>query len=141
VIRYLLDTNVISETARHQPDTNVVRWLGQIQTLTLPAVGVYEIASGIERLPAGKKRSLLEEWFTELLASDCDVLPFDRAAALSAASLEAEARSQGRAVEQRDLWILSIAQSQGLTVATRNVAHYSGFGVPVYDPFSDTQIL
>jgi predicted nucleic acid-binding protein len=141
VNRYLLDTNVISETARPKPDANVTRWLGQLSSMTLPAVGVYEVASGIRRLPAGKKRTFLEEWFAELLASDCDVLPFDRAAALSCAVLESEARHLGRTIELRDLLILAIAKSQNLGVATRNTAHFRGFGVPVYDPFSDVQIL
>jgi predicted nucleic acid-binding protein len=141
VIRYLLDTNVISETARKKPDASVSRWLGQLLTLALPAVGVYELASGIQRLPAGKKREFLEDWLAELLASDCEVLPFDRDAALTCAVLESEARRHGRTIEQRDLLILAIAKSQNLTVATRNVAHFRGLGVTVYDPFSDTKIL
>jgi predicted nucleic acid-binding protein len=141
VSHYLLDTNVISETARPTPDVSVIRWLDQVSTLRLPAVGVYELASGIQRLPAGKKREFLEEWLAELLASDCDVLPFDRAAALSCAALESEARRRGRPIELRDLLILAIAKSQDLGVATRNVDHFRGFGVPVYDPFNDVQIL
>ena len=141
MIRYLLDTNVISETVRPKPDAQVIRWLAQLSTLTLPAVGVYELAAGVQRLPAGKKRELLEDWLAELLACDCDVLPFDQAAALGSAVLESEARRQGRTVETRDLFILAIARSQNLGIATRNVGHYRGFGVPVYDPFSDTQIL
>ena len=140
--RYLLDTNVISETTRSKPDANVIRWLGQLSPpLMLPAVGVYEIASGIERAPAGKKRSFLENWFAELLASDCDVLPFDRDAALGCAPLESEARRRGRAFELRDLFILAIARAHHLGVATRNVAHFRGFGIPVYDPFTDTQVF
>lgn len=139
--QYLLDTNVISETTRLKPDAKVTRWLGQLSVLTLPAVGVYEIASGIERAPAGKKRDFLEEWFAELLASNCDVLPFDRDAALGCAALETEARRRGRAIELRDLLILAIAKAHHLGVATRNVAHFRGFGVPVYDPFTDIQVL
>jgi predicted nucleic acid-binding protein len=138
---YLLDTNVISETTRPTPDAGVVRWLNQLATLRLPAVGVFEIASGIQRLPPGKKREFLEEWLAELLASDCDVLPFDRAAALTCAALESEARRRGRTIDLRDLLILAIAKSQDLSVATRNVDHFRGFGVPVYDPFNDVQIL
>ena len=137
--RYLLDTNVISETAKPKPDAHVIHWLGQLSFMTLPAVGIYEIASGIQRLPAGKKRAFLEEWFAELLASDCDVLPFDRGAALSCAVLESEARHLGRTIELRDLLILAIAKSQDMGVATRNTAHFLGFGVPVYDPFNDLQ--
>ena len=139
--QYLLDTNVISETARPEPNANVIRWLGQLSFLQLPAVGIYELASGIQRLPAGKKREFLEDWFAELLASDCDVLPFDQAAALSCAALESEARRRGRAVELRDLLILAIAKSLHLGVATRNVDHFRGFGVPVYNPFNNIEIL
>lgn len=138
--RYLLDTNVISETARPNPDTQVTGWLGQLSTITLPAIGVYEIASGIHRLPTGKKREFLEDWLAELLAADCDVLPFDSDAALICAELEAYARRKGRAIELRDLLILAIARSRNLGVATRNVAHFKGFGVPVYDPFADVEL-
>jgi predicted nucleic acid-binding protein len=140
VTRYLLDTNVVSETARPKPDANVTRWLAQLSTITLSAVGVYEIASGIRQVAPGKKRDFLEDWFAELLASDCEVLPFDRESALGCALLESEARRRGRALELRELLILAIAQSHHLGVATRNVAHFRGFGVRVYDPFSDTEL-
>jgi predicted nucleic acid-binding protein len=139
--RYLLDTNVISETTRPKPNANVSRWLGQLSTLMLPAVGVYEIAAGIERVPAGKKRAFLEDWFAELLESTCEILPFERDAALGCAALESEARRRGRSIELRDLLILATAKAHHLGVATRNAAHFRGFGVPVYDPFTDTQAL
>jgi toxin FitB len=141
VNRYLLDTNVISETTRPQPNLQVLRWLGGLPSLTLPAVGVYEIASGIKRVPASKKRDFLERWFAELLESDCKVLPFDREAALDCAALESEARRRGRAFELRDLLILATAKAHQLGVATRNVSHFRGFGVPVYDPFTDSQVF
>jgi predicted nucleic acid-binding protein len=141
VTRYLLDTNVISETARPQPSANVVRWLGQLPTITLPAVGVFEIASGIQRLPKGRRREFLDIWFAELLTSDCEVLPFDHDAALNCASLESDARRRGRTCDLRDLLILATARSYELGVATRNVDHFRGFGVPVYDPFNDAQFL
>jgi predicted nucleic acid-binding protein len=141
VTSYLIDTNVISETARPNPDASVIRWLGQLSPLVLPAIGVYEIASGIQRLAAGKKREFLEAWLAELLGSDCEVLPFDSSAALECAALESEARRRGRAVELRDLLILAIAKSQGLGIATRNVTHFRGFGVPIYDPHTDSQVL
>lgn len=140
-MRYLLDTNVISETVRPKPDGNVLRWIGQLSSITLPAIGVYEIASGIQRLPPGKKREFLEDWLAELLAFDCDVLPFNCEAALSCATLEAEVRRLRRSIELRDLLILATAKAQDVGIATRNVAHFRGFGVPVYDPFSDAYII
>lgn len=139
--RFLLDTNVISETTRPNPEANVIRWIAGLPSITLPAVGVYEIASGIQRLPTSKKREFLEDWFSELLASDCEVLPFDRDAAVICALLETEARHRRRTIELRDLLILAIAKSRNLGVATRNVSHFRGFDVAVYDPFSDVQII
>ena len=137
MIGYLLDTNVISETSRPKADENVVRWLARLPVLLLPSIGVYELATGIWRLPNGKKREFLENWLPELLSSNCQVLPFDRDAALGCAKLESETRRRGRTIEQRDLYILATAKAQDLGVATRNVSHFRGFGVPVYDPFSD----
>jgi len=138
---YLLDTNVISETARKKPDSKLLAWVGQLPAMVLPAVTVYEIASGIQRLPPGAKRAFLEEWFAELLGSGCDVIPFDREAALACAALEAEGQLKRRTIEIRDLFILAIAKSRALRVATRNVHHFRGFGVPVYDPFKDIHVI
>lgn len=138
---YLIDTNVISETAKPNPDANVIRWLAQRSPLVLPAIGIYEIASGIQRLTPGKRREFLEAWLAELLGADCDVLPFDGPAALTCAALESEAHRLGRTFELRDLLVLAIAKSRDLGVATRNVSHFRGFGVPIYDPFNDLHFL
>ena len=138
---YLIDTNVISETAKPVPDANVLHWLGQRSPLVLPSIAVYEIASGIQRLAPGKRREFLEAWLAELLDMAGDVLPFDGSAALTCAALESEARRLGRAFELRDLLILAIAKSRDLAIATRNVSHFRGFGVPIYDPFNDLHLL
>lgn len=138
---YLLDTNILSETARKKPDPKVLAWVGKLPSMVLPAVAVYEIASGIQRLPPSDKRAFLEEWLAELLGSGCDVVPFDRDAALACAALETEARHERRTVETRDLFILAIAKSRALGIATRNVNHFRGFGVPVYDPFKDVHVI
>jgi predicted nucleic acid-binding protein len=138
---YLLDTNVISETARKKPEPGVLAWVGNLPSLALPAVAIYEIASGIQRLPAGDKRAFLEEWFAELLGTGCDVIPFDREAALACAALEAEARHKRQTIETRDLFILAIAKSRAMGIATRNAGHFRGFGVPLYDPFKDVHLL
>jgi predicted nucleic acid-binding protein len=138
---FLLDTNVLSETARKKPDARLLAWVSKLPSMALAAITVYEIASGIHRLPTGEKRSFLEEWFAELLGSDCDIIPFDREAALSCAALEAEARHAHRTIEIRDLFILAIAKSRRLGVATRNVSHFRGLGVPIYDPFKDVHLI
>jgi len=138
---FLLDTNIVSETARKKPDSRLLAWVSQLPSMTLAAITVYEIASGIHRLPHGEKRAFLEEWFAELLASGCDIVPFDREAALACAALEAEARHARRTVEIRDLFILATAKSRTLHLATRNVSHFRGLGVPIYDPFKGVHFI
>ena len=138
---YVVDTNVISETVRPKPNSRVIDWIWTLDSMQLPAVVVYELAAGIKRLKPGKKRQTLEVWFAELMGSGCEILAFDRDAALISADLEADARSQRRVIEYRDLFILATAKSRSLGVATRNVEHLRGFGVPVYDPFDDVYLV
>lgn len=136
-VRYVVDTDVISETARPRPDASVLAWLAREGSIALASVTVYELARGVERKPAGRKKAFLEAWLSRLLAAGPDVVPFDRDGALAAARLEGDARRQGRTIAPHDLFILASAKSRGLGVASRNVAHFRGFGVAVYDPFAD----
>lgn len=138
---FLLDTNVISETAKKKPNSQLLVWLGNLSTLFLPAVSIYEIASGINRLSGGERRAYLEEWFSELMNSGCEVVPFDREASLACAALELEARHKRRTIETRDLFILAIAKARSMGVATRNINHFRGLGIPIYDPFHDVHVI
>ena len=119
----------------------MVHWIYDLDSLLLPSVAVYELAAGIKRAPAGKRRRFLEAWFATLMASECNILPLDREAALASADIELSARHQNRTVDHRDLLILGTARAHSLGVATRNVAHFRGLTVPVYDPFEDEHYL
>lgn len=139
--QYILDTNVISETVRPKPDSRVIAWIRSLPSLLLPAVTVYELAAGIRRLGPGRRRVFLDAWFADLLGSGSVVLPLDRDAALASADIEIAARNKRRVVEHRDLLILGIAQSRAFGIATRNVSHFRGLNVPIYNPFEDVYDL
>jgi|SoiMethySBSTD1v2_1073268.scaffolds.fasta_scaffold01426_11 toxin FitB len=134
--RFLLDTNVVSETAKVSPAPEVMTWFSTQGSVCISAVTLFELSAGIQRLRMGRRRSFLEAWMAELLTNGVEVVPFDQAAALSASRMEALGRASGRGVELRDLFILATADAAGLTVATRDVDHFAGFGVPVFDPFA-----
>ena len=138
---YLLDTNVISETARHRPNARVVDWIRRLPALLLPSVALYELAAGVKRLPAGRRRAFLDGWLADLLASELTVLALDRDAALACADIEVLAHHQRRVIEHRDLLILGTAKASALGVATRNISHFRGLSVPIYDPFEDVHVL
>ena len=132
---WVIDTDVVSETAKQRPDPNVMSWLAGLAVVSLSSVTVYELARGVARLARGRRRQFLEAWLAALLEG-ADVLPFAREEALVGARIEAEARRQRRSVDAHDLFILATARARGLTVATRNLDHFVDFGVPVFNPFT-----
>jgi predicted nucleic acid-binding protein len=66
--RWVVDTDVISELAKPSPTPRVIGWLEREGEIALASVTVFELAQGIERKPAGRKRAFLEGWFSALLA-------------------------------------------------------------------------
>lgn len=132
---FLLDTNVVSETARPRPAERVLRWIAARNRLMVSSVTWFEIRRGIAQAQARRRRAL-EIWLESWTASGLEVLALDREAAGEAARIELEARRQRRKVEFRDLFILATAAACGLAVATRNVSDFEGLGVLVVDPFS-----
>ena len=61
---YLIDTNVLSELRRRDPDANVVRWLADrpASTLYLSVLTLGELRKGIEGLPEGDRKRRLLDW-------------------------------------------------------------------------------
>lgn len=137
---YLLDTNVVSETARPSPAARVVTWLSKRERLLVSSVSWFEIRRGIDALPSSKRRRALEAWLGTWVASGVEVLPFDREAADQAARIELEARSTGRTIDFRDLFVVATAAASGLTMATRNTTDFAALGVAVVDPFTESAI-
>jgi len=140
-LKFVVDTDVISETARSRPDPSVTRWLEAEGRWALTSITVFELSRGIQQMTAPRKRAHLEEWFAHLLARSDDILGLDREAALEAAHLAVRARRAGKGVAQGDLFIAACASSRGLSVATHNVAHFSGLGISIFDPFTGSWSL
>jgi len=137
----LLDTNVVSETMRPQPDARLVRWLDSqlVETLHLSAVSLAELLLGIAVLPDGRRKAGLAEALTHQtrLLFEGRILPFDAAAAASYGALVARARAAGTAVGMADAQIAAIADSRGLAVASRDTGPFVATDVPVVDPWAE----
>ena len=133
--RYLLDTNVVSELRRPRPHGAVLAWLQSVDDadLYLASVTLGEIQAGIERTreqdPA--KTSEIEAWLDQVSAT-FNILSLDGPAFRCWAQLM-HRRSD---TLYEDAMIAAIAKVHQLTVVTRNVADFSGFGVPLFDPFT-----
>ena len=135
----LLDTNVVSEPLRQAPDARVTEWIDAqaIETLFLSAITVAELRAGMALLPAGKRRSGLQESLeTRVLPLFAGrVLPFDLGCTQSYAELMAKARATGLAISSADAYIAAIATAKRLTVATRDTGPFTAAGAKVINPW------
>ena len=135
----LLDTNVVSEPLRPAPEARVIEWIDAqpLETLFLSAITVAELRAGVALLPAGKRRTglqqNLEKRVLPLFAGR--VLPFDLACTQAYAVLLATARKARLAIATADGYIAAIAAANGFTVATRDTGPFQAAGVAVIDPW------
>jgi predicted nucleic acid-binding protein len=131
------DTNVLSEPLKKAPDQRVLSWLrdnGPILALT--TITVSELLYGVQRLPVGRRRAGLEAAVDRLIASARDrLLGYDEEAARLHASLRVARGAEGRVTSLEDGMIAAIALAYDAQVATRNVAHFEGFGLDVVNPW------
>ncbi|MBW3630381.1 MAG: type II toxin-antitoxin system VapC family toxin [Gemmatimonadetes bacterium] len=138
-MRFLLDTNVLSEAAKPRPDPSLLEWLLRIPTLDLAisVLTIGEIQKGVSLLPEGAKRERLAVWVsTELPRQFQDrVLPIDQPTAIEWGRLSAEARARGRDLPVIDGLLLATAATRGLVFVTRNERDCAGRGVSVLNPW------
>jgi len=136
---FVLDTNVLSEAFRPQPSHRVFEWLDarQRQLLFATAISEAEMLRGVALLPAGRRRSALNEATRLLFAEDFEdrVLPFDRAAANAYAEIGAARRRIGRPIAPLDARIAAIARAHAAVIVTRNVTDFTDCGIDVVDPW------
>ena len=125
-MRYLLDTNIISNAIKPSPSESLLAWMADQndEDLYIASLTVAEIRRGILEKPAGKRRNDLEDWFggpegPQALFSG-RVLSFDEPAALIWARLMADGKARGRSRSALDTIIAAVAEANGCVVVTDN---------------------
>ena len=140
----LLDTNVVSELIRPNPDSEVMDWVGRqaAPELHVSAITEAELRYGAEVLPKGRRRNMLLDEIEAMLREDFEgrVVPFDSYAARAYASIASARRAAGRPISHPDCQIAAVARALGASVATRDVNDFEGCGVEVIDPWTGGQI-
>ncbi len=137
-MRYLLDTNIISNLIKPSPSASLLTWMAERndEDLFIASLTVAEIRRGVLQKPAGAQRRKLEQWFTgpegpqALFAGR--VLSFDEPAALIWARLMADARSKGQPRSALDTIIAAVAEANECVVVTDNEKDF--FGVDIVNP-------
>lgn len=135
----VLDTNVVSEAMRPEPNADVVEWLNaqSADTLFLSSVTLAELLFGISTLPTGRRKNRLTEALDRLLGLfHGRVLPFDQEAARRYAEMASVARAAGRPMPTADGFLAATAAAHGFAVATRNIKNFSDANVVLIDPWA-----
>lgn len=119
----LLDTNVLSELMRAEPNSHVIAWVdSQLEsTLFTSAITRAEIELGIALLPEGNRKQtlmVLAQALFNKFPQRC--LPFGEMAAAQYGHIVAHRLRLGRPISVEDAQIASIALANGLRLATRN---------------------
>jgi predicted nucleic acid-binding protein len=135
----LVDTNVLSAMMRVAVEPAIERWFDAQppESIWTTTITIFEIHFGVALLAPGRRRDQLYDAFGRAIGEILGgrVLPFDRTAAETAATIAARQRQIGRPVEIRDVQIAGIVAARKATLATRNTRHFENLGITLVDPW------
>ena len=136
----ILDTNIVSELMKKEPNKGVIKWFACLedQPVMLTVISVAELRYGVSALPDGKRKDQLNEAITDMINEDFEacILDFNQACAEAYGILLAKLKSEGITMSQSDAMIASIALINGAQLVTRNSRDFKHCGVPLINPFS-----
>lgn len=136
-MKYLLDTDVVSQYVKPNPHSQVDAWIQRIddRDLYICDVVLAELWYGASRLPAGKRRTALETWIED----DLYMHFFNRVLFLGLdtcrryGALLARTEKNGYTPGAMDALIAATAAQHGMTLATLNRKHFEPFGIDLVD--------
>jgi predicted nucleic acid-binding protein len=138
-LKYLLDTNAVSEPQKPRPDGGYMRWIAEREPaeLAITVLTYSELTRGIISLDPGRRRAELTEWLAEALTFFSDrVLQIDLDVAATWAEVWVKHRKLGRGVGVVDELTAASAITHGLVVVTRNVSDFEHSGCELLNPWS-----
>jgi hypothetical protein len=139
-VSFLLDTNIVSEWVKPQPDEGVVAWLADVDEdrVLISVITLAELRHGIERMDHGSHRKRLEVWLRHELPARFEgrILPIDDVVADTWGTVVARREELGRPIEPMDAFIAATARAHGLTLVTRNVSDFESSVENIVDPWT-----
>jgi predicted nucleic acid-binding protein len=130
-MKFLCDTNIISELARPQPNYGVLQWSLEVSSIALSVITLEEIYYGLTSKPNAR----IQAWFQQFLNLYCQIIPITSDIALYAGEIRGKLRTQGKTRSQADMLIAATAKIHKLTLVTRNVRDFEGCEILLLNPF------
>lgn len=140
-MKWLLDTNVISEQVRLTPNKSVMAWLENrlAEQLAVSRVTMAELCLGIRSTSRRERRAELTRWLEEeiqplfaerTLDVSVDIL-------IDWIGIGRKLAARGRTRSPADLLLASTARVHDLIIVSRNFRHFEGTGTVVYNPWTE----
>jgi len=125
---FLLDTNAVSEWVKPQPNPGLVAWMEEADEdrIFISVVSLAEIRYGVERMPAGRRRSRLEQWLRDELPVrfESRILSVETKVAEVWGKIVSRSEAAGRPIGAMDAFLAATAETHHLTLVTRNVSDF-----------------
>jgi len=127
-MKYILDTNVLSEAVKTEPNRHVMAMLEKHQAEIATASPVWhELQYGCQRLPVSRKREIIESFLEDIIRQNIIIFPYDERAAKWHAQERARLAAKGQMPPYVDGQIAAIAKVNELVLVTRNTADFKIF--------------
>lgn len=138
-MNFLLDTNILSEAQRPQPDLRVMDWLGMTDEdrIFISVISIAEIRRGIELLPASRRKEMLADWLDNDLPPRFEgrMLLVDKAVNDQWGHVMAAAKKAGIGLQPMDAFFAATALAHNLVLVTRNTKDFAATGVRLLNPW------
>jgi predicted nucleic acid-binding protein len=132
-LKYLLDTDVISQLTKDVPHPGVYQWVASQEesTLFLSVATLLEIRVGVEKKHPGKKRDELEDWLVHKLPLRFHgrIVPIEQHVADLAGRIIHRSRKENWGMDEMDAIIAATAMANDMGLATLNRKHFERLGV------------
>ena len=140
-MKWLLDTNVVSEGVRSRPNAMVVHWIASRlpKDLAISAVTLAELRDGASTAADETRRTILTRWIETDVTPffDEQTIPLTVEILIDWIALYRRFRLTGKSRDPADMLIAATARVHDLIVVSRNVRDFADTGIVVYDPWND----
>lgn len=138
-MKYVIDTNIISELAKPQPDSNVISWIqDHTEDVMITSISLEEFYYGVLLMPDGKRKRGIKRTIDGIVQDCADrTLSFDSFCGYLCAKARSQARRAGHTGTIEDFMIASICLRHNATLVTRNVKDFDYIDeLEIVDPFT-----